>query len=297
MKRIACFHILSLAFMTGLFVLTLLFHSGIPDWGALALRYVLGLGLNLAVVLAFTRWPGIKLIRWVHDFAPLFFILFIFDSLGNMIQYLRPDIDPVLIRMDHWLFGVHPTLWLQRWIMPWLTDLLSLAYSTYYFLAVVFILVIYNREQKRGLPESIFIFVLGYYLSYIGYLLFPAIGPRFTMTELYTVPLDGGVITDFLRDTINNLEHNKRDCMPSGHTEIALITLGLAFRYSRKLFYIYLPMVAGLILSTVYLRYHYVVDVLAGALLATVCLVSGPRLFKYWETKTGRVSFLSGRTL
>ncbi|RPI74609.1 MAG: phosphatase PAP2 family protein, partial [Desulfobacteraceae bacterium] len=280
MKRIASFHILSLLFMAGLMVLTLICHSGVPGWGALILRYFVGLVLNLAVVLAFDRWPEVKPVQWVHNFAPLFFILFIFDSLGYLIQYLRPDIDLALIRLDHWLFGVHPTLWLQRFIRPWLTDLLSLAYSTYYFLAVVFILVIYNREQKRGLPESIFIFVLGYYLSYIGYLLFPAIGPRFTMTELYTVPLDGGAITDFLRDTINSLEHNKRDCMPSGHTEIALITLGLAFRYSRKLFYIYLPMVAGLILATVYLRYHYVVDLLAGALLAAVCLVGGPWLYR-----------------
>jgi membrane-associated phospholipid phosphatase len=255
----------------------------VPGWGALIIRYLLGLCLNLGVVLAFARWPGTRLIRWAHDFAPLFFILFIFDSLGYLIQYLQPDIDPVLIQMDFWIFGAHPTLWLQRWIAPRLTDLLSLAYSTYYFLAVVFILVIYNREQKPGLYESIFVFVLGYYLSYIGYLLFPAIGPRFTMAELYTVPLDGGVITDFLRDTLNNLENNKRDCMPSGHTEIALITLGLAFRHSRKLFYIYLPMVLGLILATVYLRYHYVVDVLAGMILAAICLAIGPWLYQ----KTG----------
>jgi membrane-associated phospholipid phosphatase len=283
LKRIAPFHVLSLLFMAGLMALTLICHSGVPDWGALILRYLVGLGLNGVVVLAFSRWPGTRLIRWAHDFSPLFFILFVFDSLGYLIQYLQPDIDPVLIRMDYWLFGAHPTLWLQRWITPWLTDLLSLAYATYYFLAIVLILVLYNREQKPGLYESIFVFVLGYYLSYIGYLLFPAIGPRFTMTELYTVPLDGGAITDFLRDTLNNLEHNKRDCMPSGHTEIALITLGLAFRHTRKLFYIYLPMVLGLILATVYLRYHYVVDVLAGAFLAAICLAIGPWLYQ----KTG----------
>jgi len=278
-KRMAPFHVLTLFFLTGLIVLTFLFRQRVPGWGALILRYFVGLGLNGVVVLAFARWPGTRLIRWAHDFSPLFFILFIFDSLGYLIQYLQPDIDPVLIRMDVWIFGAHPTIWLQRWITPRLTDLLSLAYATYYFLAIVLILVLYNREQKPGLYESIFVFVLGYYLSYIGYLLFPAIGPRFTMAELYTVPLDGGAITDFLRDTLNNLEHNKRDCMPSGHTEIALITLGLAFRHTRKLFYIYLPMVLGLILATVYLRYHYVVDVPAGIILAAVCLIIGLWLY------------------
>ncbi|MDP8234981.1 MAG: phosphatase PAP2 family protein, partial [Candidatus Erginobacter occultus] len=52
--------------------------------------------------------------------------------------------------------------------------------------------------------------------------------------------------------------------------EIPLITLWLTFRFRRKLFYIYLPIVIGLISSTVYLRYHYVIDVIAGMVLAGV---------------------------
>jgi membrane-associated phospholipid phosphatase len=59
-----------------------------------------------------------------------------------------------------------------------------------------------------------------------------------------------------------------RDCFPSGHTEIPLLTLWLARRYRRKLFLVYLPITAAMIFSTVYLRFHYVVDVLAGAALA-----------------------------
>jgi membrane-associated phospholipid phosphatase len=291
LKRIAPFHVLSLFFLTGLIVLTLLFRQRIPGWGAMALRYFAGLCLVLAVIYAFARWPGVRLVRLVHDFSPILFILFIFDSLGYLIQYLQADIDPVLIRIDFWIFGNHPSIGLQRWITPWLTDFLSLAYCTYYFIPLILILVLYNKERKPGLYESVFVLVLGYYLSYIGYLLFPAIGPRFSLAQIYTVPLNGGAITDFLRDTLNFLEHNKRDCMPSGHTEIALITLGLAFRHNRRLFYVYLPMVLGLILSTVYLRYHYVVDVLAGIVLAAICLIVGPWLFRWWEEgKTDQAS-------
>jgi membrane-associated phospholipid phosphatase len=131
--------------------------------------------------------------------------------------------------------------------------------------------------------ESMFILALGYYLSFIGYILFPAIGPRFTMTSLYSIPLEGGFITDLVRDTLNAIEHNKRDCMPSGHTQIALMVLFLAYRCERILFYILLPIICGLLLSTIYLRSHYVIDILVGVGLAIGCMIFGPLLHRWWS--------------
>jgi membrane-associated phospholipid phosphatase len=79
------------------------------------------------------------------------------------------------------------------------------------------------------------------------------------------------------------LEHNKRDCMPSGHTQIVLIVLYLAHRYEKFLFYIFFPIICGLILSTVYLRYHYVIDLFVGATIAVGCMIIGPRLYRWWN--------------
>ena len=71
--------------------------------------------------------------------------------------------------------------------------------------------------------------------------------------------------------------------MPSGHTQIVLMVLFLAHRYERFLFYILLAFVCGLILSTIYLRYHYVIDLFVGALLAIGCIIIGPRLYRGWS--------------
>jgi len=222
---------------------------------------------------------------FVHDFSPLLFIVLIYESLGDLIQYLHPDIDPFLIRIDHLLFGVHPTLWMQRWIVPWFTDIMSFAYVTYYFLPVILILTLYLKNRRPGLNESIFILTFGYYISFIGYILFPAVGPRYAMAHLYSVPLEGSLLTDLVRDVLNAIEHNKRDCMPSGHTQIALMVLFLAHRYERFVYYVFLPLVCGLILSTVYLRYHYVIDLFVGAGLAIGCLPIGSRLHRWWTNK------------
>jgi len=223
-----------------------------------------------------------RLRDFVLTFSPILFIVLIYESLGDLIQYLHPDIDQTLIEIDLFLFGVHPTLWMQRWIVPWFTDLMSLCYISYYFLPVTLVLVLYVKGRP-GVHPSLFVLTLGYYLSFIGYILFPAVGPRYAMTDLYTVPLGGSFITDFLRDALNAIEHNKRDCMPSGHTQLVLMVLYLSYRYEKILFYIFFPIVCGLILSTVYLRYHYVIDLLVGAALAVFCVIIGPRFYEWWS--------------
>ena len=218
----------------------------------------------------------------LYHFSPILFIALIYDSLGDFIQYLHRDIDPLLIRIDFSIFGVHPTLWMERWIVPWFTDVMSLAYVSYYFLPVTLIVVLYGKDRMAEFEISVFVLTFGYYLSFVGYILFPAIGPRFTLVHLQTVPLEGSLLTDLVRDGLNALEHNKRDCMPSGHTQIVLMVLYLAHRYERLLFYIFLPVICGLILSTLYLRYHYVVDLLAGGAAAVGCIMFGPRLYEWW---------------
>ncbi|MEI9478384.1 MAG: phosphatase PAP2 family protein [Deltaproteobacteria bacterium] len=291
MRRIHPIHAMTLFLLIGLVLVALIFRGQIPLWRDLLFRYTLWIGVLIVFKATSDRNVMGRAGTFINDFSPLLFIILIFLSLGDLIQHLHADVDPSLIRIDYFLFGVHPTVWIERWIVPWLTDVLSLAYFSYYFLAVTLVLTLYLRNRKEDFNEAVFVVLLGYYLSFIGYILFPAIGPRYTLTHLQTVPLEGSFLTDFVRDIVNLAEHNKRDCMPSGHTQIALMVLFLSYRFKRVLFYILLPFVSGLILSTVYLRYHYVIDLLAGTALAIACVIIGPRLYKKWtedrRPKTG----------
>jgi membrane-associated phospholipid phosphatase len=285
MRRIDPVQGLTLFFLIGLSLLTLIFRGQIPLWRSLLFRYTILLGFLFALKLSSDgKWVG-KVGPFFHPFSPILFIILIYESLGDLIHYLHPDIDQRLIQIDFSIFGVHPTLWMQQWIVPWFTDLMSLAYISYYFIPVVLMVVLYLKNQRLEFDESIFILVFGYYVSFIGYILFPAIGPRYTMAHLYSVPLEGSFITDSVRDLLNALEHNKRDCMPSGHTQIVLIVLYLAHRYEKFLFYIFFPIICGLILSTVYLRYHYVIDLFVGATIAVGCMIIGPRLYRMWNKR------------
>lgn len=283
MKKVSPIHGLTFFFLLGLILVTLIFKGNLPLWSSLLLRYFMLMALLFVLKLLSDRKGGKGIL--FNDFSPLIFVILIYESLGDLIHYLKPDIDAKLIEIDLFLFGVHPTVWMERWIVSWFTDIMSLAYVSYYFLPVTLVVVLYLKNRRLEFNESIFVLTFGYYASFIGYILFPAIGPRYALASFHSVPLEGTWITDFVRDTLNALEHNKRDCMPSGHTQLVLMVLYLSYRYERFLAYLFLPIICALILSTVYLRYHYVIDLFAGAAFAIGCLIIAPRWYRRWNPK------------
>ena len=70
---------------------------------------------------------------------------------------------------------------------------------------------------------------------------------------------------------------------PSLHCAIALLALLLAWKHLRWCFWVQLPFGVGLIVGTVYLRHHWVVDILAGFVLAIIALWAGPRVENAWN--------------
>jgi membrane-associated phospholipid phosphatase len=55
------------------------------------------------------------------------------------------------------------------------------------------------------------------------------------------------------------------------------------------------PLGSLLIFATVYLRYHYVVDLIGGFLFAVFSLWSGKIIFNWWRRVTGLTEFEYGR--
>jgi membrane-associated phospholipid phosphatase len=70
---------------------------------------------------------------------------------------------------------------------------------------------------------------------------------------------------------------------PSSHVAVTLTTVFFSFRYLRPIRWLHLCMAVLLCLSTIYCRYHYAVDVLAGALAAALLLPVGHRLYRCFQ--------------
>jgi membrane-associated phospholipid phosphatase len=273
---------LTIIFSAMLIALSLFFYSSIEAAPYLIILYSSIILFQLVLV----RISGMnKVLSVFRDIVyPVICVLVIFDSLGPIVHRINPqDIDYKLIRLDYLLFGVYPTVYLERFISPLLTDVLQVAYSTYYFLAVTLGVAVRLKGSDYEFNKTVFLILLCFYLSYVGYILFPALGPRYAMEHLQTVELDGFMFSKTIQEVLNMIEGVKRDAFPSGHTAIALTVLYLAFRYVRKLGWIWLTPVILLVVATVYCRYHYVVDVIGGIILTIVTLAAGELYYKLRE--------------
>ena len=248
-------------------------------WWLLVAAHVIA----IAIVFLIARWyrretrPFVGVIR---GWYPVALIPFTYKELTYLIPLVnRREFDPELAAIDRQIFSVDPTVWLERLTWPVVTELFQLSYITYYFLPLILGIVLWRKGWADKFHFFVFVIVLGFYLSYLGYIAVPALGPRFLpeIQSQHTKPLTGVLLFDPIHATLNELEGKTYDAFPSGHTELTLLVLYYAQRFHRRTFWWILPAGSALIISTVYLRYHYVIDVIAGALLAlAIILIAKP---------------------
>ena len=272
LSRIAVPDVLTCGYLLIIALLATISAADIAQWWWYPLTHttlVLALGMFLVKIpVQPTGW--VRLVRWWY---PAVLIPPIFSELQHLVHPVNPvDIDAQLVAIDLALFGVHPTVWLAQRSVPCLTEYLQLAYVSFYLLPFILCVPLYRRGQFLAFRTALCALLLSYYVSYLLYFLTPAQGPRFSLAEAHTQPVIGLWLTAPLQTLLDSLEGIQRDAFPSGHTAIALVVLALTTRYQRHWRWPMLVLTGSLVLSTVYLRYHYVIDVIVGGLLAVGCL-------------------------
>ena len=222
-------------------------------------------------------------------------VVFTYKQIYFMIRSIHQgrDCDRLLIAVDRALFGANPTEWLAGFSNPYLTEVLQIAYSLFYVFFVAVGLELYLQKDLLQFRRFRFTVVYGFCISYAGYFLLPAVGPRFTLHDFSRIDaeLPGLLLTPFLRWFVNIWESippgvsntvalacAQRDVFPSGHTMMTLVVMILAYKFRLKIRHYVLGMGVLLIVATVYLRYHYVIDVAAGAFLVLPCLLTATKV-------------------
>jgi membrane-associated phospholipid phosphatase len=223
-----------------------------------------------------------KLGKVYLDFYPLIFMFVIFESFFMILPYFNPhDYDRELAQMDFSLFGVYPTVWIEQWVRPWLTDLLYLAYFIYYPFPLFILVYLYRKKQFTALDRSVFILLVVNYGAYITYFFVPAMGPRFyePIMQLQTKTLNGIFLTVPIRNFIQIFEPNKFDAFPSLHIATSLTTLIIMVKYNKKMFLIFIPLIIGILVAVIYCRFHYVVDVFAGIVWTVIAFALAGKFY------------------
>lgn len=269
--------------ITGLLIAV--YSRRIPGATWLLLGHAAGALLIIVIAKKFVSPLSLLFRHWY----PALVVPALYKEMSVLIPALRATaMDETLARLDYAIWGVNPTVWLERIQHPLLTEYLQFIYSMF---MPAFILVGALYWLKRPLAEFRyygFLVVLGFLVSYIGYFLVPARGPRFILAHLHSTELQGLWTYQWFRDTLDSLEGVHYDCFPSGHTQMTILAWWSCRQLSRTAFYAFGFFTLCQIFSTVYLRYHYSVDLMAGFVFAVVLLLVTPGLYAALERGAGR---------
>jgi hypothetical protein len=215
---------------------------------------------------------------WCRELLPVPVVPYVFLNLGRLIPLVNPrTYDKELEALDRALLGHEVQDALYSLPLPaWIPDVLTLAYSTFFFLAIVLAVVLAARHDPF-LPQVTAAVVFTFVVSYAGYFVVPAYGPRTTVAQQRYLSLPAGLVGDHVREQLDHWEKTKTDAFPSGHTMVTLAVLYCARRRYRTLYNVLLPIGTLLIAATILLTYHYVVDI-----LAAVPLMAGSVALAAW---------------
>ncbi len=277
-------------------VIILALHgTAVPDWQWLVGLHAACMALvHLLIQLCAAR-PANRLLAFLRHFYPILLYTGFYRETGSLNQMLMTGyLDPVFIRMDQRIFGFQPSLsWMEALPYLPLSEVLYASYFSYYLMIFGVGLALFLRRREQFFHYvSVVSFV--FYVCYLIYIFLPVMGPRIFFREItdYRLPAEvqppvpptfpeavrAGPFYQIMAFIYRAFEAPGA-AFPSSHVAVALCTVCFSFLYLRRIRYLHLVVALLLCLSTVYCRYHYVVDVIAGAVTAAVLVPLGHWLY------------------
>lgn len=260
---------LTLIYLGILSLLIAIFHFRLDNWIFYLIIHALYI-LIVVIIIYLRQKTKSRIIHFLRDTYPLLSIGFFYKELEGLIHIVFPGcFDYLINRLELKVFGVYPTIWLQGIVSPGLTEFFVYFYSSYYFIVIISALAFYIPNRKEEFHEFSVNLMLAYYICFIVFVLFPVEGPRFALESFYTIPLKGYAFSKMHAQHMDTgfISAYRGAAMPSSHIAATFVSLIMMRRYKRRLYYLIFPIFTLMVLSTVYGRYHYVSDAVAGIIV------------------------------
>ncbi len=280
--------------LVGLIIL-LLHTPRAPHWPFLLLAHAVGLILIHLLIQLHAWRPAVRGIDFLRHTYPILLYFGFYQETGLLNQMLYSGyLDPHFLRLERWMFGWQPGIELmERFPSRAVSEVLYAAYFSYYLMISGVALALLIRD-RRQFAHFISVVSLVFYVCYLTFIFMPVVGPYILYPGVVTRPLPADVMPAtplttpatvqagvFFQIMAWIFEHFETPgaAFPSSHVAVALCTVYFSFLYLRPIRWAHLVMVILLCISTVYGRYHYVTDVIAGVLTAVIMIPLGNRLY------------------
>jgi hypothetical protein len=221
--------------------------------------------------------------------APLLYRLAVYGTvqisyfeLRELLPVVNPNsLDAELSYIDEHLLHFEPSLFLDRFVTPTVTEWFAFFYFGYFALLAVHVLpMVFFSRRVRLTAEFALGMITVYAVAHTVYMLVPGYGPVRFLADRYQHTLPPGFWLDAVLNAVQSGGAQK-DIFPSLHTAGPVFLSLFSFRHRDKIPFKYTwPFVAffsaNIVIATMFLRWHYLIDVLAGiAVSSGAFLLSG----------------------
>jgi PAP2 superfamily protein len=262
-----------------------------PNRNACLVRVSADLGVFVFIV-ALVRG---QLLRWggaaaslVYRTAVIGTLLSSFFQLREILPAVSPWTDDARIyAFDLHIFGFEPSVALDRYVTPRTTEWFAFFYFLYFLILSVHVLpMVYWQRDTRLLGRFAIGLLMIFCVTHIVYMLVPGFGPYWYLKGTFRHELQGGPFWRLVREAVE-AGGAQKDIFPSLHTAAPTYFAIFSFRHRKIVpFKFWWPIIAFLatqiIIATMFLRWHYLIDVVAGVALATASALLGQRIAD-WE--------------
>lgn len=226
-------------------------------------------------------------------------ILWSYLMLRDVLPVIRTDsVDDALSAWDQRIFGGQPVLWLEALNKRWFIEWMSFFYWNYYTLLLAHVIgAVWIAPTPRTTSEFGIGTALLFAFGHFGYMAVPAFGPYAYFKDRFQGPLDGTRFWKLVWDSVQ-AGGALKDVFPSLHTGastwLALFAVHQAMLDKRWR----IPAIitcfftVNIVVSTIVLRWHYAVDVMAGLVLASSVAFAAAKLAPWEEARRKRLGLL-----
>lgn len=272
-----------LAYLALIGFLLIFFHKAVKDWPLYVLIHAAWIVVVLEIIRRGEKYPERKISSALRTFYPIAVLLYCWLELNPLSLMFFDSFwgTNILIRWDKLIFGVHPTVWMQRLYRPWLDEIMNFIYAFYYTFFLLIPLYFYARKRNEEAWAIYSLATFTYLTNYVLFFLMPALSPNFIpMLQQLQVKEQTGYLFTALNRIIQASGGVTGAAFPSSHVAGALVWMLAGWRYSRKVGIISAPIVLTIGASTVYMSLHHAVDPISGYLWGAICFFIALKLIK-----------------
>jgi hypothetical protein len=210
-------------------------------------------------------------------------------QLRSILPAVSPhSLDAEILAFDLRVFGFEPSVSWDQYVNPHTTEWFAFFYFGYFFLLIAHVIpiMLVAKSRFRIAHFAVGIFIL-FCAGHLLYMVVPGWGPYHHLAGQFEHPLEGGLFWRLVKATVE-AGGSQKDIFPSLHTATPTYFAIYSFIHRRafpfRFTWPFMAFVATQIIgATMFLRWHYLIDIFAGLTLATTAALLSHRIVT-WDT-------------